>query len=173
MRTITTCLWFDGDAEAAAELYTGLLPGSRIAGTPTRYPEGSPQAGAVMTVPFELMGRPFVGLNGGPKFSFTEAISFQVPCADQEEVDRYWAALTEGGAEQPCGWCKDRFGISWQIIPTRLTELLASSKPGVAERVGGALMGMKKVDIAALEAAAAGDHAVDPAVFSPMGGDGS
>lgn len=170
MSKITTCLWFDGDAEAAAALYTDLLPNSRMTGEPTYYPEGSPQAGRVMTVPFELLGQAFVGLNGGPMFTFNESISFQVPCADQEEVDRYWAALTEGGAEQPCGWCKDRFGVSWQILPTRLMELLSSKEPGVALRVSAALMGMKKIDIAALEAAAASDQVVDPEVFSPMGG---
>lgn len=173
MSKLTTCLWFDGVAEQAAAFYTELLPESRITGDVTRYPDGSPQAGQVMVVPFELLGQPFIGLNGGPLFTFNESISFQIPCADQADVDRYWEALTSGGgAEQPCGWCKDRFGVSWQVIPARLSELLASPDAAAAQRAAAAMMTMTKIDIAALEAAAADATTVDPEGLSRMGGDG-
>jgi predicted 3-demethylubiquinone-9 3-methyltransferase (glyoxalase superfamily) len=173
MSKLTTCLWFDGQAEEAAAFYTELLPESRLTGEVERYPEGSPQAGAVMTVGFELLGQPFVGLNGGPLFTFNEAVSFVIPCTTQAEVDRYWEALTEGGSEQPCGWCKDRFGLSWQVVPARLMELLRDPDGGRAQRAAAAMMGMKKIDIAALEAAADAGGPVDPSVFAPMGGEGS
>ena len=109
-----------------------------------------------MVVAFELDGQPYVALNGGPQFTFDEAISFQIPCADQDEVDHYWDTLTEGGEESQCGWLKDKFGVSWQVVPTRFTELFNSADPEVAGRVGQALFQMKKIIIADLEAAAAG-----------------
>src|SRR3954454_15671345 len=122
-----TCLWFDTQGEEAAEFYTSVIPNSRI-NTVSRYGEAGPgPAGTVMTVSFELNGQEFLALNGGPQFTFTEAISFQVMCEDQGEVDRYWSTLSEGGEEGPCGWLKDRFGLSWQIVPTRLPELLGDS----------------------------------------------
>lgn len=158
MPTITACLWFDEQAEQAAALYTSVVPNSRITAV-TRYPIDTPsgRAGAVMTVEFELDGRPYTALNGGPHFVFTEAVSFQIDCADQREVDRYWTQLSaDGGSEGPCGWLKDRFGLSWQIVPRRLTELLTDPDPRVGQRVTTAMMGMGKLDIAALEAAAAG-----------------
>ena len=124
MSKLTTCLWFDTEGEEAATFYTSLFPNSRITGV-THYGSAGPRAeGTVMTVEFELDGQPFVALNGGPEFTFTEAISFQIDCETQEEVDRYWSTLSEGGEEGPCGWLKDRFGLSWQIVPTALPELL-------------------------------------------------
>src|SRR5262245_32280713 len=124
MSTFTPCLWFDTEGEPAAELYTSVFPNSRITGV-TRYGAAGPrEEGTVMTVDFELDGQPFVALNGGPQFTFSEAISFQVSCETQDEVDAYWAALTaDGGEEGPCGWLKDRFGLSWQIVPTALPRL--------------------------------------------------
>ena len=155
MDTITPCLWFDTEAEDAARFYTSVFPNSRITGV-THFGSAGPRAaGSVMTVEFELDGRSFVGLNGGPDFTFNEAISFQVPCTDQAEVDRYWEALCEGGEEGPCGWLKDKFGMSWQVVPDRLSELLSSSNSDTAERVAKALYSMKKIVIADLEAAAA------------------
>lgn len=154
--TLTPCLWFDTEAEEAAAFYTSVFPNSRVTEV-ARYGEAGPrEAGLVMTVAFELDGTPFVALNGGPDFTFNEAISFQVDCASQEEVDRYWAALSDGGSEGPCGWLKDRYGVSWQIIPTRLTELLADPDQAKAQRAMACMLGMKKLDIAALEQAAAG-----------------
>src|SRR5262245_46550974 len=121
---ITPCLWFDTEGEEAAEFYTSVFPKSRITEV-TNYGSAGPRdEGTVMTVSFELDGHPFLALNGGPEFTFTEAISFQVDCNDQDEVDAYWSALAEGGEEGPCGWLKDRFGMSWQIVPRALTELL-------------------------------------------------
>jgi predicted 3-demethylubiquinone-9 3-methyltransferase (glyoxalase superfamily) len=156
MSDITPCLWFDTQAEAAAELYTGIFPNSRIVDV-SRYGEGAPRpAGTVMTVQFELDGRPFVGLNGGPEFTFDEAISFQVSCRDQDEVDRYWdALLVDGGEVSTCGWLKDKFGLSWQIVPTRLMELMSDPDPARAQAATQAMLGMKKIDIAGLEQAAA------------------
>jgi len=172
MSKLTTCLWFDGVAEEAAAFYMSLFPNSRITGTPSRYPEGSPQAGRVMTVQFELDGVAFVGLNGGPMFKFNEAISFQIACADQAEVDRYWGALTgDGGAESMCGWCRDRFGVAWQVIPRRLSELLSGSDTGAVQRTAAAMMTMRKIDVAALEAAAAGGAPVPPDALRRMGRD--
>jgi predicted 3-demethylubiquinone-9 3-methyltransferase (glyoxalase superfamily) len=153
MRPITTFLWFDGQAEAAAKFYVSLFPDSRL-GRVTPRPPNVPGSGSAITVEFELMGRPFVGLNGGPDFKFSEAVSFQIPCETQAEIDRYWAALTaDGGEEGPCGWCKDRFGLSWQVAPAIMPELL--NGPRAAE-VTAAFMRMKKFDLAAIEAAAAG-----------------
>ena len=153
--TITPFLWFDTEAEEAAAFYTSVFPNSRITEV-SHYGEAGPrEPGLVMTVSFELDGRPFVGLNGGPDFSFNEAVSFQIACASQEEVDRYWSVLTEGGEEGPCGWLKDRFGLSWQVVPTRLFELLADPDPARAQRAMACMLGMKKLDIAVLEQAAA------------------
>jgi predicted 3-demethylubiquinone-9 3-methyltransferase (glyoxalase superfamily) len=142
-------LWFDGQAEAAAELYTSVFPNSAITEI-SRTGPGEP----AMTVSFTLDGEPFTALNGGPQFGFTEAISFQVPCADQAEVDRYWSLLSEGGEEGRCGWLKDRFGLSWQVVPTALPGLLGDPDPGRAQRAMTAMMGMAKLDIAAMRAAA-------------------
>ncbi|MDX6520834.1 MAG: hypothetical protein QOF08_1439 [Gaiellales bacterium] len=154
MSKITPCLWFDTDGEEAARFYTSLFPNSRI-GHVSRYGEAGPRpAGTAMTVSFELDGEPFLALNGGPQFTFSEAISFQVSCADQDEVDRFWNALTEGGEEGRCGWLKDRFGLSWQIVPTRLPELLGNPDAEKAGRVMAAMMAMKKIEIGVLERAA-------------------
>jgi predicted 3-demethylubiquinone-9 3-methyltransferase (glyoxalase superfamily) len=154
MQKITPFLWFDTQAEEASALYTSTFKNSRVTGV-TRYGEAGPgQEGAVMTVTFELDGLPFVGLNGGPNYQFTEAISFQVNCESQEEVDYFWSRLSEGGEEGPCGWLKDRFGMSWQIVPTRLWELLSDSDAEVAQGAMRAMMEMKKLDIAGLEAGA-------------------
>ncbi len=158
MTTAITCLWYDFQAEEAADFYTSLIPDAHL-GAVTRYPEGSPGelAGKALTVEFEIAGQRFVGLNGGPEFPFTEAVSIQLLCDSQDEVDRYWDALTtDGGAESVCGWLKDRWGLSWQIVPTRLTELLKDPDPAVAGRVNAAMMQMRKIDVPTLEAAAAG-----------------
>ena len=156
MPTQTPCLWFDGHAEQAARHYTTVFPNSEILGT-TRYGPGTPgPEGEVMTVDFSLDGQRYVGLNGGPQFAFTEAVSFQIDCADQDEVDHYWSRLAEGGEEGPCGWLKDRFGLSWQVVPTRLNELIADPDAGRAQRAMQAMLEMKKIDIAALERAADG-----------------
>ena len=156
MNKITPCLWFDTEAEEAARFYTSIFENSRILEI-IRYGEAGPRpAGAVMTVSFELDGQEFVALNGGPKFAFTEAISFQVSCSSQEEVDHFWRRLSEGGEEGSCAWLKDRYGVSWQIIPTRLPELLNDPDPERAQRAVGAMLEMSKIDIATLERAAAG-----------------
>jgi predicted 3-demethylubiquinone-9 3-methyltransferase (glyoxalase superfamily) len=156
MPTITPCLWFDTQGEKAAEFYTSIFPNSRIVHV-ARYGEAGPRpAGTVMTVALELDGQRFVALNGGPGFTFGEAISFQVDCGTQEEVDEYWSRLSEGGEEGPCGWLKDRFGLSWQIVPKRLTELLDDPDPELSQRVMSAMLQMRKIDIATLEEAAAG-----------------
>ena len=148
------CLWFDGQAEQAAQHYTAIFPNSEI-GEITRYGPDTPgEEGAVMTVEFRLDGQPYTGLNGGPQFTFSEAISFQIMCADQEEVDRYWSRLSEGGEEGPCGWLKDRFGVSWQVVPTRLYELLSDPDTARAQRAMQAMLGMKRIDIAEMERAA-------------------
>jgi len=155
MQKITPCLWFDTEGEDAATLYTSVFPNSKI-GKITRYGSAGPRPeGTVMTVEFELDGQSFVALNGGPQFTFTEAISFQVSCDSQEEVDSYWNKLAEGGEEGPCGWLKDRFGLSWQIIPKRLPELLNDPDREKSQRVMAAMLEMKKIEIAELERAAA------------------
>jgi predicted 3-demethylubiquinone-9 3-methyltransferase (glyoxalase superfamily) len=154
MPELTTCLWFDTQGEDAARFYTSVFPNSKITQV-ARYGSAGPRpAGTVMTVSFELDGTRFLALNGGPQFGFSEAISFVVDCADQADVDRYWSTLSEGGEEGPCGWLKDRFGVSWQIVPTRLPELLANPDPERSQRVMTAMLAMRKIDIAALEAAA-------------------
>jgi predicted 3-demethylubiquinone-9 3-methyltransferase (glyoxalase superfamily) len=154
MNEITVCLWFDTNGEDAATFYTSLFPNSRILDV-TRHGSAGPRPeGTVMTVSFELNGRKFVALNGGPNYTFSEAISFQVSCETQEEVDGYWSKLSEGGEEGPCGWLKDRFGVSWQIVPTALPRLLADPDPERSQRVMQAMMEMKKIEIDALERAA-------------------
>jgi predicted 3-demethylubiquinone-9 3-methyltransferase (glyoxalase superfamily) len=158
-KPIATCLWFDGKAEEAAQFYASVFPGSsvdRISRSPADYPSG--KTGDVITVEFTILGQSFVGLNGGPQFTFDEAISIQVYTADQQETDRYWKAITSGGgSESVCGWCKDKFGLSWQIVPRVLIEMMRdTADPGGAKRVMEAMMKMKKIDIAALLAAKAG-----------------
>ena len=151
----TPCLWFDTEGEEAARFYTSVFPNSRIVEI-ARYGEAGPrEAGTVMVVSFELDGQPFTALNGGPEFRFSEAVSFQVECADQTEVDHYWETLSEGGEQGPCGWLKDRFGLSWQVVPLRLLELLRDPDAARAQRVMKAMLGMGKIEIAQLEAAAA------------------
>ncbi len=159
MPAITPCLWLDGQAEEAADHYLSIFPNSRIVGI-GRWPEDGPGTpGAVLTVEVELDGRRFVLLDGGPQFSFTEAVSFQIHCRDQDEVDHYWDRLGEGGEESMCGWLKDRFGLSWQVVPDRLRELLAHPDPQTARRAMEAMLDMRKIDVAALEDAAAGARA--------------
>jgi predicted 3-demethylubiquinone-9 3-methyltransferase (glyoxalase superfamily) len=154
----TTCLWFDGQAEEAAAHYVSIFKNSRL-GRVTHVPESAPlPAGAVLAVEFVANGQRFLALNGGPQYKFTEAISFQIFCADQDEVDHYWSKLTEGGGEAgPCGWLKDRFGVSWQVIPTRLMEMISDPDPRRASRANAAMMSMGKLDIATLEKAYAGE----------------
>jgi predicted 3-demethylubiquinone-9 3-methyltransferase (glyoxalase superfamily) len=155
MDALTTCLWFDTQGEEAAKFYTSIFPNSTL-GKVTPYPGGTERAGQTMTVDFVLNGSKFLALNGGPEFRFNESISFQVPCKDQAEVDRYWTALTEGGGEESmCGWLKDQCGVSWQVVPTRFEELLSTLDSAGAERVTQALFQMQKIVIADLEAAAA------------------
>jgi predicted 3-demethylubiquinone-9 3-methyltransferase (glyoxalase superfamily) len=154
MPKISPCLWFDTEAEEAAQLYISLFPNSKILDV-SRYGEAGPrEAGTVMVVNFELDGQRFMGLNGGPQYKFSEAISFEVPCTSQDEVDHYWNALSEGGEEGPCGWLKDRFGVSWQIVPTRLVELLGDPDPARAQRAMAAMIEMGKIEIEELERAA-------------------
>jgi len=159
MQKITPCLWFDSNAEEAAKFYTSIFKNSKI-GRISRYGKeghefhGKPP-GTVMTVEFELQGQAFTALNGGPMFKFNEAISFQVNCESQEEVDYYWEKLSEGGDEkaQQCGWLKDKYGLSWQVVPTVLVEMLLDKDPKKSERVMNALHQMKKLDIAKLKRA--------------------
>ena len=158
MGPITPCLWFDGNAEEAARFYVSLFPDSRIDKV-TSAPADNPStdAGAVLIVEFTVAGQPMQGLNGGPQFPFTEAISFSILCEDQAEVDRLWEALTaDGGQPSRCGWVKDRFGLSWQIVPRALPRLLGGSDRAGAERAMKAMLEMGKIDIAALERAYAG-----------------
>jgi predicted 3-demethylubiquinone-9 3-methyltransferase (glyoxalase superfamily) len=155
MQKITPCLWFDTEGEEAATFYTSVFPNSRLVDI-ARYGSAGPRPeGTVMTVSFELDGQKFIALNGGPEFTFSEAISFQVSCEGQEEVDTYWNALSEGGEEGPCGWLKDKFGLSWQIVPTALPELLGDPDQEKGRRVMAAMLEMKKIEIADLERAAA------------------
>jgi predicted 3-demethylubiquinone-9 3-methyltransferase (glyoxalase superfamily) len=156
MPTTVPCLWFDGQAEQAAEHYIGIFPNSKILGV-TRYGPDAPQPeGSVLTVEFSLDGQRYIGLNGGPQFTFSEAISFQILCTDQDEVDHYWRRLAEGGEQGPCGWLKDRFGVSWQVVPTVLLDLVKDPDPGRAQRATEAMLGMGKIDIDALRRAAEG-----------------
>src|SRR5436190_9058307 len=155
LQKITPFLWFDHQAEEAAGFYTSIFDNSKITAI-THYGDTGPgPKGSVMTVAFELAGQKFVALNGGPHFNFTEAISFVVNCENQAEVDKFWTKLTEGGQEVQCGWLKDKYGLSWQIVPTRLPELLQDPDPARAQRAMQAMMQMTKIDIAGLEAAAA------------------
>ncbi|MGK5637703.1 VOC family protein [Streptomyces sp. URMC 126] len=157
MQKITPFLWFDDQAEEAAGHYTSVFEDSRIVHV-QRYGEAGPgEPGSVMTVTFELAGQQFIALNGGPRFTFNEAVSLYVDCASQEEVDDLWARLGEGGEEGPCGWLKDRYGLSWQIIPRRLTDLLSDPDTERANRVMRAMLEMTKIDVGALEEAAAGE----------------
>ena len=152
--TITPNLWFDTQAEEAATFYTSVFPNSRVLSI-ARYPEGAPgPTGSVMTVEFELDGCRFVGINGGPQFTFDEAVSFQITCTTQDEVDYYWQRLTEGGEESQCGWLKDRFGLSWQVVPTGMEEVFSDPDPARAQRAMQAMLGMRKLDMTALRAAA-------------------
>ena len=162
MTGITPCLWFDGEAEHAARFYTGIFPNSKITsishyGEAGREVHGQP-AGKVLTVAFELDGRPFTALNGGPQFKFNEAVSFQIPCRNQEEIDSYWDKLTAGGdaRAQQCGWLKDRYGLSWQVFPAAVMDMLQDQDRKKADRVMQAIMEMRKMDLAALERAYAG-----------------
>jgi predicted 3-demethylubiquinone-9 3-methyltransferase (glyoxalase superfamily) len=153
MPRITPFLWFDTQAEEAANFYVSIFPNSTV-GRIARYGEAGPgPKGSVMTVEFTLDGRELVALNGGPLFKFTEAISLSVDCKSQEEVDRYWAKLTAGGEEGQCGWLKDRYGLSWQLNPTGLSEMVSDPDPEKAKRVMRAMLEMKKIDIATLEKA--------------------
>jgi predicted 3-demethylubiquinone-9 3-methyltransferase (glyoxalase superfamily) len=149
-------LWFDTEAEEAAEFYISVFKNSRIRNI-ARYTEAGPRpAGMVMTVEFELDGQRFVGINGGPEFKFDEAVSFEIDCEAQEEIDYYWERLTDGGKEGPCGWLTDRYGLSWQVVPTGMEELFNDPDPKRAERAMQAMLGMHKLDIAALRSAADG-----------------
>jgi predicted 3-demethylubiquinone-9 3-methyltransferase (glyoxalase superfamily) len=153
---IVTNLWFDNQAAEAAEFYCSVFKNSRITGT-THYPEGSGPAGQVLTVEWELDGQRFVGINGGPQFKFSEAISLSISCEDQDEVDYYWEKLIEGGGvESMCGWLKDRFGLSWQVVPEGMEELFSDADPERAQRAFDAMQKMRKLDIAALRSAADG-----------------
>lgn len=153
MQKIVTNLWFDTEAEEAAEFYTSIFKESEIVDV-THYGDAGPrEPGMVMTVTFKLQGQEFTGINGGPEFKFTEAISLLVNCESQDEVDEYWEKLSEGGEEGPCGWLKDRFGLSWQIVPTVLGRLIQDEDADKSNRVMQAMLQMKKLDIAALQAA--------------------
>jgi predicted 3-demethylubiquinone-9 3-methyltransferase (glyoxalase superfamily) len=154
MPKTTPCLWFDTQAEDAAEFYTSIFPNSKIIEV-TRYgPQAPRPEGMVMTVKFVLDGQEYVGLNGGPEFTFSEAISFQISCESQDEVDSYWNGLTDGGEEGPCGWLKDRFGLSWQVVPVQLDVLLADPDPARSQAAMQAMLKMSKLDIAELQRAA-------------------
>jgi predicted 3-demethylubiquinone-9 3-methyltransferase (glyoxalase superfamily) len=152
---ITPCLWFDGRAEEAAQFYTSIFPESAIAAV-SRAPADNPSthAGDVLLVSFTLSGQPFTALNGGPQFPFTEAVSFAIDCVDQAEVDRYWDALVEGGGEHgQCGWLKDRFGVSWQVVPRQMGEYLGGPDPEGCRRAGEAMLQMQKIDVEGLRRA--------------------
>jgi predicted 3-demethylubiquinone-9 3-methyltransferase (glyoxalase superfamily) len=154
--SITPNLWFDGQAEDAANFYTSIFENSRIVSV-ARYPEDAPgPAGTVMTVEWELDGQRFVGINGGPQFKFDEAVSFQINCESQDEVDYFWAKLTDGGEESQCGWLKDRYGVSWQVTPKGMGELFGDADPERAQRAMKAMLQMKKLDIGELRRAADG-----------------
>jgi predicted 3-demethylubiquinone-9 3-methyltransferase (glyoxalase superfamily) len=156
---ITPSLWFDTEAEEAAVFYVSVFKNARIVNV-AHYTEAGPRpAGTVMTVEFELDGQRFVGINGGPQFTFDEAVSFQITCESQDEVDHYWERLSEGGEEGQCGWLKDRFGLSWQVVPTGMEEVFADPHPERAKRAMQAMLGMRKLDIAALRSAADGQEA--------------
>ncbi len=154
MPRITPNLWFDTEGEEAAEFYVSVFPNSEIRNV-FYYGEAGPRpAGTVLTVDFVLDGQEYTAINGGPQFTFDEAISLLINCADQDEVDYYWTKLSEGGEEGPCGWLKDRYGLSWQVFPAALGELLSDPDEGRAQRAMKAMLGMKKIDVAAIRAAA-------------------
>jgi predicted 3-demethylubiquinone-9 3-methyltransferase (glyoxalase superfamily) len=153
MAKITPCLWFDTQGEAAATFYTSIFKNSRILSV-THYGSAGPRPeGMVMTVNFELDGLEFVALNGGPEFTFDEAISFQVNCESQAEIDEFWTKLSDGGEQGPCGWLKDKFGLSWQVVPVGMIEMLNHPDKERGQRAMKAMLGMKKLDLAALQAA--------------------
>jgi predicted 3-demethylubiquinone-9 3-methyltransferase (glyoxalase superfamily) len=154
MQKITSCLWFDTQGEEAARFYTTVFENSRILDVARYGPAGPGPEGTVMTVTFELDGHRFIALNGGPQFTFDEAISFQVSCETQDEVDYFWNRLSEGGEEGPCGWLKDRYGLSWQIVPTTLIELVSDPNTEKSQAAIKAMLGMRKIDIEALQRAA-------------------
>ncbi|MGH4006991.1 MAG: VOC family protein [Pseudonocardiaceae bacterium] len=154
MQKITPCLWFDTQGEQAANFYTTVFENSRILDIVRYGATGPGPQGSVMIVTFELDGQRFVALNGGPHFTFNEAISFQVNCETQDEVDHFWSKLSEGGEEGPCGWLKDRYGVSWQIIPTALTELVSDPDAEKSQAAMKAMLGMRKIDIEAVQRAA-------------------
>ena len=160
---ITPCLWFDTQAEEAANFYTSVFDNGRIKQV-SRYGKAGQdvhgrEPGSIMVVEFEIAGQTFTALNGGPLFKFSEAVSFQVMCEDQDEIDRFWAKLSDGGQPGQCGWLKDRFGLSWQIVPAVLPQLITNASGEARERIISAVMGMKKFDVAALQRAAAGEAA--------------
>lgn len=159
MTSLTPCLWYDGAAEEAARFYTATFPRSsldNVSRAPGDYPAG--REGAAMAVEFTLLGTKFLALNGGPQVPFTQAVSFQIHTADQAETDRYWSAIVEnGGSESRCGWCKDRWGLSWQITPRQLGQALSDPDPAARKRAFQAMMTMTKIDIASIEAASAGE----------------
>jgi predicted 3-demethylubiquinone-9 3-methyltransferase (glyoxalase superfamily) len=156
MQKIVPCLWFDTQAEEAVTFYTSVVKDSRIR-TMTRFTDTGPlPAGTVMTVVFDLQGQEFMALNGGPVFQFTPAISFVLHCGDQAELDFYWDALSEGGVTERCGWLRDRYGVSWQIVPSVIGELMGSGDPARTDRVMRAVLQMDKIDIAAMQSAFAG-----------------
>jgi predicted 3-demethylubiquinone-9 3-methyltransferase (glyoxalase superfamily) len=156
MPRITPNLWFDTQSLDAAEFYVSVFPNSAITNV-THYGEAGPRpAGSVLTVDFVLDGQPFTAINGGPQFSFDEAVSLLIDCADQAEIDYYWARLSDGGEESMCGWLKDRYGLSWQVVPAGWAEIMKDPDQGRVDRAMRALLGMTKIDIAALQAAAGG-----------------
>ena len=153
MQKITACLWFDTQAEEAAEYYVSVFDNAKIKNV-SRYGEGGPgPVGQAVVVEFDIEGQAFQALNGGPAFSFTEAVSFVIDCGSQDEVDRYWNALTDGGTESQCGWLKDRYGVSWQIVPSVLGQLIGGPDPAGSQRAVQAMLGMRKLDIAELQKA--------------------
>jgi predicted 3-demethylubiquinone-9 3-methyltransferase (glyoxalase superfamily) len=157
MPRITPNLWFDTEAVEAAEFYCSIFPNSKIINI-SRYTEAGPgEPGSVMVVDWELNGQRFTGINGGPEFTFSEAVSFLIPCEDQAEVDYYWEKLTDGGEEVQCGWCRDKYGLSWQVVPKGMDELFSDPDPTKATRAMQAMFGMKKLDLAVLQRAAAGE----------------
>jgi predicted 3-demethylubiquinone-9 3-methyltransferase (glyoxalase superfamily) len=156
-KALTTCLWFDGQAEEAADYYLSIFPDSKLGRIGRSTEAGPGPTGTVLAVEFELNGQKFVGLNGGPQFTFDEAISFQIHCANQDEVDYYWNKLSEGGQEGPCGWLKDKYGLSWQVVPGMLIDMIADPDPEKAKRTTEAMLSMGKLDIATLQKAYAGE----------------
>ncbi len=175
MKGITPCLWFDDQAEDAARFYTTVFKDSKV-GTISRYGEAGAAAsgmpkGTAMTVEFELAGQPFMGLNGGPQFKFSEAVSFVINCDNQQEIDHYWKRLSEGGSEGPCGWLKDRYGLSWQVVPVALAQMVNDRDRAKAERVMTAMLEMQKIDLATLLKAYDGvERAPGRSRAAPVGG---